>query len=315
MTGGAMSEQIEVPDAWKALAARIEHEGGMALLLGASDAGKTTLAQWLLRALAAGGRRVALLDGDIGQSTIGPPATAGLAFVASGSTDPPLEPIALRFIGAVSPSGVMLPLVAALKRLAEKALASGADVLLVDTTGLVLGPLGRRLKFHKIELLAPRHLIALQREAELEPILRLFEGRPGLTISRLPVSPHVIPRSAEFRRAYRVKRFGEYLQASSLLQLSLHHVGLLGEPWPDEQPLTQGGGLGGAIRGLLLGLADAEDDLLALGLLHEIDPASGTLVCLTPWNEPERVRILHLGTLRLDPSGEDLGDPAQESVE
>ncbi len=355
---------IEVPDAWKGLYARIEAESGLTLLLGASDSGKTTLALWLARTLTAAGRRVALLDGDIGQSTIGPPATIGLAFFTSPSTDPNLHPTALRFIGAVSPADQMLPLAVAIKRLAERAFAMGAETVLVDTTGLALGPVGRRLKFHKIDLLSPRYLIALQRANELEPILRLFEGRKGIAIHRLPVSPHVIPRPFQFRRTYRAQRFSEYFQGSSSLELSLREVALQGtwigsgrvldrselsglerelktpvlaaeqaqddafllvqgEPSPDGMPLVRSRlGVSAlkvlgieSLHGLLLGLADEENDLLAIGLLQQLDPASGRLVCLTPWNESTKVKVVHFGSLRLEPSGAELGEaPAARTL-
>ena len=354
-----MSGIFEVPDAWKSLSARIEAEGGLTVLLGASDSGKTTLARWLERTLTAAGRRVALLDGDIGQSTIGPPATVGLAFATPDSTDPNLSLTALRFIGAVSPADQMLPLVAALKQLAEKATAMGAEILLVDTTGLILGPVGRRLKFHKIDLLAPRHLIALQRDDELEPVLRLFDSRKATVIHRLPVSPHVTPRSLQARQAYRAQRFFEYFQASSSVELSLRDVRVQGswiaggkgldrselrglskelettvlagerhqdeafllvqgEPAPDGLALARSRlGVSAlriteieAIRGLLLGLADEENELLALGLLQHLDPMSGRLISLSPCVEFGSVRIVHVGTLRLDPSGEELVEVA-----
>lgn len=352
-----MSGLIEVPDAWRALSGRIGAEGGLTLLLGTSDSGKTTLARWLVRTLTSAGRRVALLDGDIGQSTLGPPATAGLALYTAPPADADLPPLALRFVGAVSPAQQMLPLAVALKRLAEKAYAIGAGVLLVDTTGLVLGPLGHRLKFHKIELLAPQHLVALQKDAELEPILRLFESRKGLAISRIPMSPHIIPRTPQARRFYRAQRFFDYFQASSPLELSLREVGvqgswmqggrvldvselrglskelgtpvLGGERGDDEafllvqgEPLPEGLSLAknrlgvlvlriiesDAIRGLLLGLADDENGLLALGLLQDLDPTTGRLVCLTPLGERGAVRIVHFGSLRLEPSGQELGE-------
>jgi polynucleotide 5'-hydroxyl-kinase GRC3/NOL9 len=358
-----MSGLIEVPDDWRTLSARIDAEGGVVLLLGASDSGKTTLARWLMRTLTATGRRVALVDGDIGQSTIGPPATAGLAFAAPAQNESVLAPVALRFVGAVSPAGQNLPLAVVLKRLADKASAMGAEVLLVDTTGFVLGPTARRLKFHKIDLLAPHHLIALQRDDELEPILRLFEGRKGMAISRLPVSPHVIPRSFQVRRSYRTQRFSDYFRGSSLVELSLHEIGLQGgwihsgrpldpidlqglsedlgipvlwgervqdeafllvqrEPSPDGLQLARSRlGVSGvsitaidAIRGLLLGLADANDELLALGLLQDLDPASGRVICLSPCAEATRVAIIHFGSIRLDSSGEELADAAMDQV-
>jgi polynucleotide 5'-hydroxyl-kinase GRC3/NOL9 len=358
-----MSGIIEVPDAWRTLSERIVAEGGVALLLGRSDSGKTTLARWLLSTLTAAGRRVALLDGDIGQSTLGPPATAGLAFATASPADQPLHPVSLRFVGAVSPPGHMLPLAVALKRLAEKASAMGAEVLLVDTTGLVLGPLGRRLKFHKIELLAPHHLIALQREGELEPILRLFEGRKGMAVSRLPLSPQITPRTSQGRRLYRAQRFFDHFQAAFPLELSLHEVAVLGswvqagealdhaelralsmelrtsvlggergddeafllvqgEPAADGLPLAKSR-LGvsvlqitalDAIRGLLLGLTDQENELLALGLLQHLDPATGRLVCLTPFGDRAAIRNVHCGSLRLDPSGQEVADAIAQPV-
>lgn len=352
-----MSGAIEIPDAWRELSARIEAEGGLTLLLGASDSGKTTLALWLARTLTAAGRRVALLDGDIGQSTIGPPATVGLAFLTSPSADPNLPPTVLRFIGAVSPADQMLPLATAVKRLAERALAMGAETVLIDTTGLVLGPVGRRLKYYKIDLLSPRYLIALQQANELEPILRLFEGRKGIAIHRLPVSPHLIPRSFQFRRTYRAQRFSEYFQVSSSLELSLREVAIQGtwigggraldrselrglerelktpvlagergqdealllvqgEPSPDGMSLVRSRlGVSAlkvleveSLHGLLLGLADEENELLALGLLQHLDPGSGRLVCLTPCNESTKVKVIHFGSLRLEPSGAELGE-------
>ncbi len=354
---------IEVPHAWRTLSERIVAEGGVTLLLGRSDSGKTTLARWLLSTLTAAGRRVAFLDGDVGQSTLGPPATAGLAFATAPPADQPLHPISLRFVGAVSPAGHMLPLAVALKRLAEKAYAMGAEVLLVDTTGLVLGPLGRRLKFHKIELLAPHHLIALQREGELEPILRLFEGRKGMAVSRLPISAEITPRTPQARRAYRAQRFFDHFHASSPLELSLHDVAVLGswmqageglarselralsmelrtsvlggERGDDEafllvqgEPSAEGlppakSRLGvsvlhitelDAIRGLLLGLTDQENELLALGLLQHLDPATGRLVCLTPLGDRAAIRNVHFGSLCLDPSGQEVADPIAQRV-
>lgn len=304
-----MSGIIEVPDAWRTLSARIDAEGGLTLLLGTSDSGKTTLARWLLGALSAAGRRVAFVDGDIGQSTLGPPATAGLALATPTSTDPNPRPISLRFVGAVSPAEHMLPLAVALKRLAGKAHAMGAQILLVDTTGLVLGPVGCHLKFHKIELLAPQHLVAVQRDRELEPILRLFEGRKGMAISRLSVSPHVTPRSPQARRTYRAQRFFDYFQASSSLELSLHDVGIQGSWVQGGRELDRS-----ELQGLLLGLADAENELLALGLLQDLDPATGRLLCLTPLADRATVRIVHFGSLRLEPSGQELGEMTLDPV-
>jgi polynucleotide 5'-hydroxyl-kinase GRC3/NOL9 len=350
-----MAEIAEVFDDWRRLIERIEAEGGLTLLLGATDSGKTTLATWLARTLVGGGRKVAVLDGDIGQSTIGPPATVGLAFLSAGASDQDPVPAALRFVGAVSPAEQMLPLAVAIKRLADKAAAMGAEVILVDTTGLVLGPVGRGLKFHKIELLQPRHVIALQRADELEPILRPFAGRGRMIVHRLPVGSYVKARSWQARRAYRAQRFGDYFRDAPSIEIALRDVAvqgtwLAGERGLDRSDLLSlstelntpvldgrrahdrafllvegepsGDGLAlararlgvavltitevGALRGTLLGLADHDNELVSLGLLQRVDPSSGRLLCLTPCRDAAKIRIVHVGALRLDPSGEEL---------
>src|SRR3954451_21991417 len=50
-----------------------------ALVLGAADVGKSTFCRFLLGHLRARGRRTALLDTDVGQKTVGPPACVTLA--------------------------------------------------------------------------------------------------------------------------------------------------------------------------------------------------------------------------------------------
>lgn len=211
--GGA----IHVPEEWARAGARIARSPGMAMLLGASDTGKTTLAGHLIEAWLRAGHRVALVDGDIGQSSLGLPTTVSMAhYLPSGQTSG--HPMALRFVGSTSPAGRFLQLAVALKILADRALAQGADIVLVDTTGLVSGPPGRTLKFQKIALIGPAHLLALQRGDELEPLLLPHQGRA--TIHRLPVPAAVCPKSREGRRAFRERKFRDYLREARPIRVS-----------------------------------------------------------------------------------------------
>jgi polynucleotide 5'-hydroxyl-kinase GRC3/NOL9 len=57
------------------------------------------------------------------------------------------------------------------------------------------------------------------------------------------------------------------------------------------------------LSGLLLGLLDERDALLGLGLLQDLDLASGRVQVLTPVKEMERVRQIRFGFLRLQPDG------------
>ena len=53
------------------------------LLLGATDTGKTTFLTWLANILLAQERRIAIVDADVGQSSLGPPTTIGLSVVTA----------------------------------------------------------------------------------------------------------------------------------------------------------------------------------------------------------------------------------------
>ena len=75
--------EIIAPKEWYALLDVLEREKGIAIILGATDTGKSTLAKFLITHLCKQGLKVALVDADIGQSFLGPPTTIGLAVFKS----------------------------------------------------------------------------------------------------------------------------------------------------------------------------------------------------------------------------------------
>ena len=175
---------------------------GTVMVIGAPDTGKSTLAAHLYQDLCRGGRRAAYLDADMGQSILGLPTTLNLA-LAHEPGDPCFPPQGARaayFVGAVTPRGHMLPTVIGTHRLQQKAIELGAEVIVVDTTGLVdRSQGGKALKQWKIELLAPGMVIALQRASELDPILWPLRRDRRVRCVELSVSPCVVARSREAR--------------------------------------------------------------------------------------------------------------------
>jgi len=211
-----MNSELEILPEWERAAEAILARPGVVVLLGASDSGKTTLARILTERWRAAGRTVGLVDGDIGQSSLGPPTTVGLVILSPDlPITPSPRPQVLHFVGSTSPPGHFLPLILGTQDLVRRAIAQGAEIVLVDTTGLILGSVAASLKWHKLIALQPRHVLALQRVEELEPILRLVEGQAALEIQRLPVSPRVARRSHAARRAFREERFREYFVSAS----------------------------------------------------------------------------------------------------
>jgi polynucleotide 5'-hydroxyl-kinase GRC3/NOL9 len=276
------------PDpAWRAA---VERAGAarVTLVLGATDTGKTSLTTHLAARLAAEGRSVAVVDADLGQSDIGPPTTVGL-----GRIRPPLlrlgdaEVLGLYFVGATSPEGHLAGTVTGTRVLTERARQLGFERVIVDTSGLIQGELGRRLKRRKIEEVDPDLVLCLQRADECEHILRDCPagGRPDIV--RLPAATAARRRSAEERRLYRQRSFETYLAAARPVRLDLRRV-VLRPPVPALDDCD----------GVLAGLEDARQETLGLGVVRTVEPAARTMVVLTPV-PGSAIAAVRLGSHRL----------------
>lgn len=201
------------------------------LILGEKDTGKTTLTLTLANQLFRAGLRVGIVDADIGQSDIGPPTTVGFGEVTAELAC--LNDAALRgmyFVGDTRPTGHLLQLVIGTRRMTDKALASGMDKILIDTTGLVSGQLGRVLKTQKIAALAPDLILCLQRGDECEHILQAYAAFKTPTILRL--APHVDCRAKTqaFRQNYRAAMFQQHFAAAQEIACSLTQFGIFDTP-------------------------------------------------------------------------------------
>ena len=64
-------------DTYAPLIEDLTRRRGVIMLLGAADTGKTTFARHLMAAALVTGKRVAFVDADISESTVGPPTCVG----------------------------------------------------------------------------------------------------------------------------------------------------------------------------------------------------------------------------------------------
>ena len=86
----------------------------VAMLMGRVDTGKTTLALQAARLAIAAGRTVAIVDADVGNSTVGPPACVGLKVIRSAEDLDDVEtPDRLHFVGTITPARLVLQQVVA----------------------------------------------------------------------------------------------------------------------------------------------------------------------------------------------------------
>lgn len=195
---------------------------GVIVAIGAVDVGKTSFCALLASRSLESGIPTGVVDADMGQSEIGPPTTIGMSTLkAPIHSLSDLHPRGLYFVGSTSPVGHIPAVLAGVRTLVEQAQELGAQQVIVDTTGLVKGVIARQLKTHKIELLKPRHIVALQRSDEAEHFLRFFDTWKDCTIHRLPVSPEVHSKSQTLRAQRRAVRFAEYFREARTVDLRL----------------------------------------------------------------------------------------------
>ncbi len=212
------------------------------LIIGETDTGKTAFTTFLANGLVEKKKRVGVVDADLGQSDIGPPTTVGLGlFTQPIDSLGEAEVAGLYFVGSTSPQGHLLQTVIGTKKMVEKALALGIDPVLVDTSGLIQGELGRTLKQHKIDLVDPDVLLCLQRAAECEHILRPYSVGLRPEILRLAPGPAGRKRSQEERRQHRERTLQAYFHDARTFHLDLSRVLLnqpslfVGQPLPTRQ--------------------------------------------------------------------------------
>jgi polynucleotide 5'-hydroxyl-kinase GRC3/NOL9 len=288
----------EVPGDWRDLVEAIHRKKGVALILGASDTGKSTLAHFLITHLCQMGEVVALVDGDIGQSVLGPPSTIGFTLLESAPQKlEGAQAKASYFVGSTSPRGHMLEMVVGMKRIVDRAAQLQPEIIVIDTTGFVAGEVAWELKYQKVDLLKPAHLIGLQRRREIEGLLRPHQFRPDMTIYRLKTPEKVRTKSPEQRRSNRSRKFAAYFRDVKLYQRSLEGIRVI-SPFKVRY---KGKGLGG----LLIGLNDEENFNIGLGILENVDVHRGSISFLAPELDPAGIRVIRIGSIVVDLFGDD----------
>jgi len=227
---------LDVPSAWRP-ALETARAGGTLLLMGAVDSGKSTLAALLASQACAAGRKTAVVDADVGQSSVGPPACVGMARVTRNieSLDD-LRADAIDFVGASSPKGHLLQCAASACAMAAVAQRE-AETVIVDTTGLIAGPFGRAFKGAKVRLLDPDVVVALQVEDEVEHLVAPYRRRSRPHVLRLPVSRAVKERSREERAARRQTKFGSYFSKGRKLEIDWEKAPIENSAWTSGERL------------------------------------------------------------------------------
>ena len=290
---------LDIPTTWLS-AAEALRPGQTIAVVGDTDVGKSTFAEWLVRSLTPRGA-VGLVDCDLGQTTLGPPTTVGgKVFDAQPESCDDLWPEAIAFVGSTSPRGHLLQTTAAAAQVCHALRDKQPTFLVIDTSGFVAGGAGRALKVNKLKVVRADTAVVIERAQELAGLAWALAAA-GIDVVRLAASPAVANRSAEQRRTRRQEKFAAYFAKAKPLALDLGRV--LGS----EQACRIDCNL---FTRALVSLDDASGRCLGLGVVEECDVSSGRAQVLTPVADDSAVRAMVVGSLRLAAHGSELaGDP------
>ena len=266
--------------------ARLPDSPGVVMLIGASDTGKSTQAVRLAEAALREGRRVAYVDADVGTDTVAPPATTGLRILRHVDDLATLaQPDEIRFVGSTHPKHLVLQMVVGAADLVQRARRE-ADLVLIDTTGVVSGVVGETLKYHKMELCRPDLLIGLQRGGELEPRVGMLQRFFSVEALLTEPSPDIAVPSPTDRTDTLRQALADAL-ADPMERWRVRPT-VFAPTLPSELDLTR-------LVDVLVGVHDGTGRCLGLGLL-EYDGENLRVAT----SMGEGMRGLRLGSLRVD---------------
>jgi len=261
---------------------------GICLILGASDTGKTTLAEALTRCLTKS-KRIGVIDADIGQSHIGPPTTVGWALVENQKVDfSQLTAGAISFVGDVTPVGHLLQLTSAIAQCVRH-LSPLTEFIIIDTPGLIAGPAAAALWWTVQQILKPNLILAVQKNDELSSILvGLRSLDSNLELIKSP--PEIRIKSPQQRQRYRQNQFNKYFRDSCLYNISLTNVSV-----QSGRRLSRD-----TLNNRLVGLRDAKGADLAIGIINDWRTDKDNVVIRAPKLDIKQIRCLVIGDATID---------------
>ncbi|MCW4023667.1 MAG: Clp1/GlmU family protein [Candidatus Bathyarchaeota archaeon] len=263
-----------IPSSWSETAQMLlnmEKKPTIILVVGKIDSGKSSLCTYLVNQLVVSKRCVAVLDGDIGQSDIGPPGTLGYALTAKPTTELyALKPEGAFFVGVTSPIKAVNETLNGYRKLQEEILKKNPEFIVINTDGWVCGEEAIKYKLSLIEQINPDLIVGVKIESELESLFSKINDKP-IKIIETPIN--VKERNPEKRKKLREKSYSKYLKNDKVRLLYMNQYKI-------ENGITLS--KKEAHKGLLLGFKSKLGKFLGIGILMEINKRKKALKVFTP---------------------------------
>ena len=264
-----------IPLSWREAASALSELGeGTAVVIGGADAGKTTLCAFLSNFLIRQGRRVALVDADIGQTDLGPPTTMAAGEVKRSVVSlSQIEASERLFIGLTSPGRVRGKVIRGVRRLVGCHVRP-EKLIIVNTDGWVTGGEAVTYKLEMLDALQPDMTLGIGSDADTSEILQaanratLLAGSPDTIMERTRLD----------RRELRALGYQKYLAGSSLKTFRLDGMTLRSSLASEAlDPRRLSGSRVEGFRDSIVGLLGADDFLQEIGILKDINRSAMTI--------------------------------------
>jgi polynucleotide 5'-hydroxyl-kinase GRC3/NOL9 len=282
---GAGTEETEgstIPKSWQNAAEKILslHKRPLTVMvIGKIDVGKSGFCTFLANMALKAKFRVTVVDGDLGQSDVGPPASIGF-----GRVKRPLKDLfevnaeEVFFVGLTTPSSVMEKVIDGMVMMKKEAQAkTGADFLIVNTDGWVEGEDAAKYKLALTERVEPDVVVGIQQQDELANILCALKTETITVEAPRPIKQ----RDREKRKVLRELGYKKYLKGAKVLTFPLSWMRIEGVP------------LGAGMLPRKLQMKKIQD-LLGLFPLHVEETSTTILLVLgiQQWVHRDRIKAI-----------------------
>ena len=223
----ASFEEVEgstIPSSWDDALKEIKARRGplTVMVMGEVDSGKTSFCTYLLNQALRMKRKAAVIDADLGQSDVGPPATIGFNCVTGPIKDLfEIEAERAHFVGLTSPGQVIPWVMDGLVKLKRSVEGMDVNFLVVNTDGWVSGEEAVSYKVGLTEKVAPHVVIGIQQADELAPILAALKEIKTIAVDSPPA---IKKRSQEKRKILRELGYKKYLKEAKVQAFPLNWV-------------------------------------------------------------------------------------------
>ncbi len=222
-------EEYAFPVSWRKTAEEIfSSNKSTVVVIGGIDSGKTSFCTYLANLVLANNSKITFVDGDLGQSDVGPPGTISAVSLRKPVFDLfCLQPEDSVFVGFTTPSNNTRITIDALNRIKNTRLSKNIqEYLIINTDGWVEGSGAVDYKTRLVRALKPDIIVTIQRSDELRP---LADSLSDFRLLPIDIPRTVKPRDRETRKKFRELSYKKYLKEAKIRSFNLGWVKMEGE--------------------------------------------------------------------------------------